>query len=84
MWTMPPKIYKPEEIIAKSPQVEVLTSQGESAVDAIRSITITDATFYRWRREYGGPSFVQLTRAISRANSSETSRGFAPSTASTS
>ena len=48
------KIYKPEEIIAKLRQVEVLTSQGKSAVDAIRSIGVTDATFYRWRQEYGG------------------------------
>ena len=43
---MPRKIYKPEEIIAKLRQVEVLTSQGKSAVDAIRSIGVTDATYY--------------------------------------
>ncbi len=44
---MPRKIYQPEEIIAKLGQVEVLTSQVKSAVDAIRSIGVTDATFYR-------------------------------------
>ena len=59
---MPRKIYKPEEIIAKLRQVEVLTSQGKSAVDAIRSIGVTDATFYRWRQEYGGLKVDQVKR----------------------
>ena len=57
---MPRKIYKPEEIIAKLRQVEVLTSQGKAAVDAIRSIAVTDATYYRWRQEYGGLKVDQL------------------------
>jgi putative transposase len=58
---MPRKIYKPEEIITKLRQVEVLTSQGKSAIDAIRSIGVTDATYYRWRQEYGGhDSFRKL------------------------
>jgi len=57
---MPRKIYKPEEIIAKLRQVEILTSQGKSAVDAIRSIGVTDATYYRWRQEYGGLKVDQL------------------------
>jgi putative transposase len=51
---MPRKIYKPEEIIAKLHQGEVLTSQGQLAVDAIRSIGVSDVTYYRWRQEYGG------------------------------
>ncbi len=59
---MPRKIYKPEEIIAKLRQVEVLTSQGKSAVDAIRLIGVTDATFYRWRQEYGGLKVDQVKR----------------------
>ena len=59
---MPRKIYKPEEIIAKLRQVEVLTSQGKSVVDAIRSIGVTDATFYRWRQEYGGLKVDQVKR----------------------
>ena len=45
---------KPEEIIAKLRQVEVLISQGKAAVDATRPIGVTDATYYRWRQEYGG------------------------------
>ena len=47
------KIYKPKEILAKLREVEILTSQGQSAFDAIRVIGVTDATYYRWRQEYG-------------------------------
>lgn len=56
------RIYKPEEIIAKQRQVEVLTSQGKSALDAIRSIGVTDATYYRWCQEYGGLKVDQVKR----------------------
>jgi putative transposase len=41
---MPRRIYKPEEIIAKLRQVEVLTSQGKFVINAIHSIGVTDAT----------------------------------------
>ena len=47
---MPRKIYKPEEIIAKLRQVEVLTSQGKSAVDAIRHVGISEQTYYLYGR----------------------------------
>ena len=40
--------HKPEEIIAKLRQVEVMTGQGTSMVDAIRSIGVTEVTYYRW------------------------------------
>ena len=59
---MPRKIYKAEEIIAKLRQVEVLTSQGQSVVDALRSIGVSDATYYRWRQEYGGLKVDQVKR----------------------
>jgi putative transposase len=48
------KRHKPEEIIAKLRQVEVMTGQGTSMADAIRSIGVTEVTYYRWRSEYGG------------------------------
>jgi putative transposase len=48
------KRHKPEEIIAKLRQVEVMTGQGTSMVDPIRSIGVTEVTYYRWRSEYGG------------------------------
>jgi len=59
---MPRKIYKAGEIIAKLRQVEVLTSQGQSVVDALRSIGVSDATYCRWRREYGGLKVDQEKR----------------------
>ena len=48
------KRHKPEEIIAKLRQVEVMTGQGTSMADAIRSIGVTEVTYYRSRSEYGG------------------------------
>jgi transposase len=43
---MPRKRYKPEEIVAKLRQVDVLTSQGQSAAEAIRSIGVSEVTYY--------------------------------------
>ena len=44
---MPRKRHKPEEIVAKLRQVDVLVSQAE----AVRSISVTQFTYYRWRKE---------------------------------
>ena len=51
---MPKKRHPPEEIVAKLRQVEVLTSQGKPVADAVRSLGVTEATYYRWRQEFGG------------------------------
>jgi transposase-like protein len=56
------KRHKPEEIIAKLRQVEVMTGQGASMADAIRSIGVTEVTYYRWRSEYGGMKLDQVKR----------------------
>jgi putative transposase len=56
------KRHKPEEIIAKLRQVEVMTGQGTSMTDAIRSIGVTEVTYYRWRSEYGGMKLDQVKR----------------------
>jgi putative transposase len=56
------KRHKPEEIVAKLRQVDVLTSQGTPISDAIRSIGVTEVTYYRWRNEYGGLKSVQVKR----------------------
>ncbi len=48
------KRYKPEEIVAKLRQVDVLASQGQNMVDAIRQIGVSEVTYYRWRQEFGG------------------------------
>ena len=53
---------KPEEIVAKLRQVEVLTSQGKSVADAIRTIGVTEVTYYRWRQEFGGLKPDQVKR----------------------
>ena len=59
---MPRKIYKPEEIVAKLRQGDVLTSQGQSAAEAIRSIGVSEVTYYRWRQEFGGLKSDQVKR----------------------
>ena len=53
---------KPEEIVAKLRQVDVLTSQGQSVADAVRAIGVTEVTYYRWRQEYGGLKTNQVRR----------------------
>ena len=59
---MPTKRHKPEEIVAKLRQVDVLTSQGQSVADAVRAIGVTEVTYYRWRQEYGGLKSDQVRR----------------------
>ncbi len=56
------KKHKAEEIVAKLRQVEVLTAQGRPVAEAIRSIGVTELTYYRWRREYGGLKGDQVKR----------------------
>ena len=55
----PRKRYKPEEIVAKLRQVDVLVSQGQSMADSIRQIGVSEVTFYRWRQEFGGLKIEQ-------------------------
>ena len=59
---MSKKRHKREEIAAKLRQVEVLTAQGRTVAEAIRSIGVTEVTFYRWRQEYGGLKGDQVKR----------------------
>jgi putative transposase len=59
---MSKKRYKPEEIVSKLRQVDVLTSQGQTVSQAIRSIGVTEVTYYRWRQEYGGLKSDQIKR----------------------
>lgn len=56
------KRHKPEEIVAKLRQVDVLASQGQSVAEAVRSIGVTEVTYYRWRQEYGGLKSDQVKR----------------------
>lgn len=57
---MATKRHKPEEIVTKLRQVEVLVGQGMARVDAIREVRIAEQTYYRWRKQYGGMGTDQL------------------------
>ncbi len=59
---MPKKRHKPEKIVAKLRQVDVLISQGHAVADAIRSIGVTEVSYYRWRREFDGLKTDQAKR----------------------
>lgn len=57
---MATKRHRPEDIVTKLRQIEVLVGQGMSRIDAIREIRITEQTYYRWRKQYGGMGTDQL------------------------
>ena len=59
---MPRRRFKPEEIVAKLRQVDVLASQGQNMAEAIRQIGVSEVTFYRWRQEFGGLKSDQVKR----------------------
>ena len=56
------KHYTPEQIIRILREAEVLISQGKTAVEAARQTGVTEQTYYRWRKEYGGMRTDQAKR----------------------
>ena len=56
------RTYSPEQIINKLREVEVLISQGATAPEASRKVGITEQTYYRWRKDYGGMKVSQARR----------------------
>jgi transposase-like protein len=54
--------YQPEQIIAKLREMEVLLSTGQAVQAAVRQIGVTEQTYYRWRKEYGGMKVDQAKR----------------------
>jgi putative transposase len=54
--------YTAEEIIAKLHEAEVLQSQGKSIAESVRQLGISDMTYYKWRKEYGGLRVDQAKR----------------------
>jgi putative transposase len=56
------KVFKPEQIIGKLREAEVLLSQGLSVGEASRKLGVTEQTYYRWRKEYGGMRVDQAKR----------------------
>jgi len=59
---MPQKRYRPEEIIAKLREAEVLLGQGKKVPDVVKAIGISEVSYYRWRKEYGGLDVSQAKR----------------------
>jgi putative transposase len=54
--------FAPERIINKLREAEVLLSQGSTVAEASRKIGVTEQTYYRWRKEYGGMRLEQAKR----------------------
>ncbi len=59
---MPSRKHTPEEIIGKLREVEIVLAQGGTTADACRRIAVTEQTYYRWRKEYGGLKTDQARR----------------------
>ena len=56
------KRYSPEEIISKLREADILLGQGHTVAQIIKSIEISDVTYYRWRKEYGGMNTSQAKK----------------------
>ena len=54
--------YKPEEIVSKLRQADVLIAQGSKIPEVVRTLGVTQVTYYRWRREFGGLQTDQVKR----------------------
>jgi transposase len=56
------KRHKAEQIVAKLRQIEVLTAQGKALAAACKEAAVSEQTYYRWRKEYGGLKLEQAKR----------------------
>jgi len=54
--------YNPEQVINKLREAEISINQGSSISEASRKIGVTEQTYYRWRKEYGGMQVEQARR----------------------
>ena len=59
---MPSKRYRPEDILSKLREADILISQGKTVAETIRVLGISDVSYYRWRKEYGGMTTSQVKR----------------------
>lgn len=59
---MPKKRYRPEDILSKLREADIHISQGKAVAETIRILGVSDVTYYRWRKEYGGMSTSQVKR----------------------
>ena len=72
---MPRKRHTAEEIVTKLRQVDVLMSQGRPVAEAVRTIGVTEVTYYRWRSEYGGSKAIRSSGRTSHPDISAESVG---------
>ncbi len=56
------KRYTPETIIRKLREAEVLQGQGRTIAEVVKQLGVTEQTYYRWRKEYGGMRVDQAKR----------------------
>lgn len=59
---MAKKKYTPEKIIGLLREAELAVNQGQTVAQACRKISVTEQTYYRWRKEYGGMGLEQARR----------------------
>ena len=59
---MPRKRYRPEDILYKLREADIHISQGKTVAETIRLLGISDVSYYRWRKEYGGMNTSQVKR----------------------
>jgi len=59
---MPRKRFSAEQIITKLREAEILSSKGMNVSEICRQIGVTENTYYRWRKEYGGLEIDQAKR----------------------
>jgi putative transposase len=59
---MPRKRFRPEEIIAKLREADVLLGQGKRVAEVVKALGVSEVTYHRWRQEYGGMSVPQAKR----------------------
>ncbi len=68
---MPKKKYRPEDIINKLREADVMQAEGMTVAEVVKALGIHEQTYYRWRREYGGMKVTQMKRlkALEQENS---------------
>jgi putative transposase len=59
---MPRKRYRPEEIIATLRKADVLLGEGKRVPEVVKALGISEVSYYRWRKEYGGMNVSQAKR----------------------
>lgn len=59
---MAKKRFQPEEIITKLREADILISQGKPIAETIKQLGVSEVTYYRWRKEYGGMGASQMKR----------------------